>query len=129
MRSVFEVEGEAFVKAIRTEAQLTSFRSRSDGSVGFSGVTPEMSSNEKVALFDLQNVLVELLIYPKDAKDSDVIEVRKEMEGKSPAHRMRACLFILWKQAGEKEAFEMFYASRMEKLIAQLKVKIDAAKG
>lgn len=88
-----------------------------------------MSSAEKVALFDLQNVLVELLIYPKDAKDSDVIEVRKEMEGKSPASRLRAVIFILWKQSGEKEAFEMYYASKMEKIISAYKVKIDAAKG
>ena len=117
------------MKAIRTEAQLTSFRSRSDGSVGFSGVTPEMSSNEKVALFDLQNVLCEVLIYPKDSKDADVIEVRKEMEGKSPASRLRAVIFILWKQAGEKEAFELFYSVQMEKIIAWIKKKIDSTKG
>jgi hypothetical protein len=117
------------MKAIRTEAQLTSFRSRSDGSVGFSGVTPEMSSNEKVALFDLQNVLCELLIYPKDSKDADVIEIRKEMEGKSPASRLRAVIFILWKQAGEKEAFEMYYSVQMEKIIEWVKKKIDASKG
>jgi hypothetical protein len=116
------------MKAIRTEAQLTSFRSRADGSVGFSGCTPEMSSAEKVALFDLQNVLCELLIYPKDAKDADVIEVRKEMEGKSPASRLRAVIFILWKQAGEKEAFELFYSTQMEKIIAWVKLKIDNAK-
>src|SRR5258705_9569936 len=85
------------MKAIRTEAQLTSFRSRSDGSIGFSGVTPEMSSNEKVALFDLQNVLCQLLIYPKDAKDAEVLEVRKEIEVKSPQSRLRATIFVLWK--------------------------------
>lgn len=117
------------MKAIRTEAQLTSFRSRSDGSIGFSGVTPEMSSQEKVALFDLQNVLVEILVYPKDEKDADVLEVRKELEGKSPATRLRAVIFILWKQAGEKEAFELYYSQMMEKIIEWVKKKIDAAKG
>lgn len=116
------------MKAIRTEAQLTSFRSRADGSVGFGGVTPEMSSQEKVALFDLQNVLVELLIYPKDEKDADVLEVRKELEGKSPATRLRAVVFVLWKQSGEKEAFEMFYSQTMEKIIEWVKRKIDASK-
>lgn len=116
------------MKAIRTEAQLTSFRSRSDGSVGFSGVTPEMSSAEKVALFDLQNVHVEMLVYPKDAKDADVIEVRKEMEGKTPCQRLRGVLFVLWKKEGEKEAFEAFYSIHMEKLIELCKRKIDAVK-
>ena len=120
------------MKAIRTEAQLTSFRSRADGSVGFSGVTPEMSSNEKVALFDLQNVLVELLVYPKDAKDSDVLEVRKELEGKSPQSRLRAVMFVWWKMgAGEASelTFEAFYSTNMEKIIEGVKRKIEAAKG
>lgn len=116
------------MKAIRTEAQLTSFRSRSDRSVGFSGVTPEMTSPEKVALFDLQNVVVEMLIYPKDAKDSDVVEVRKEMEGKSPQQRLRAVLFVLWKQMGETEAFELFYSAQMERIIEWVKRKIDSGK-
>src|SRR5213075_2148925 len=90
------------MKAIRTEAQLTSFRSRSDGSIGFSGVTPEMSSAEKVALFELHNVLVEILVYPKDSKDSEVVEIHKEMEGKRPCQRLRGVLFVLWKKEGEK---------------------------
>jgi hypothetical protein len=116
------------MRAIRTEAQLTSFRSRGDGGVGFSGVTPEMSSTEKVALFDLQNVLVELLVYPKDEKDSEVIEVRKEMEGKSPGTRLRAVIFVLWKQTDQTEAFEMFYSRFMEKIIEWVRKKIDANK-
>jgi len=116
------------MKAIRTEAQFTRFSSRADGSIGFGGCTPEMSSNEKVALFDLHNVLCEVLIYPKDAKDAEVLEVRKEMEGKSPASRLRAVIFILWKQAGEKEAFELFYSQIMEKVISWVKLKIDNAK-
>lgn len=116
------------MKAIRTEAQLTSFRSRADGSVGFNGVTPEMTSAEKVALFDLQGVLVEMLIYPKDSKDAEVIEVRKEMEGKTPCQRLRGVLFLLWKSTGEKEAFEMFYSQQMEKVIEWVKRKLDAVK-
>ena len=117
------------VKSVRCEAILTSFRSRVDGSLGISLVTPELSVPEKVAFMELQGVVTEIICYPKDAKDSDVIEVRKEMEGKSPASRLRAVLFVLWKQSGEKEAFETFYAARMEKLISAIKVKIDAAKG
>jgi hypothetical protein len=116
------------LKAIRTEAQLTSFRSRADGSVGFSGVTPEMSSPEKVALFDLQNVLVELLVYPKDTKDAEVTEVHREMEGKTPCQRLRAVLFVLWKQQGEKEHFEGFYSMHMEKLIEFVKTKLQNGK-
>lgn len=85
-----------------------------------------MSSSEKVALFDLQNVLVEMLVYPKDAKDAEVIEVRREMEGKTPCQRLRGVLFVLWKKQGEKEAFEAFYSQHMEKVIEWVKRKLDA---
>lgn len=105
---------------------MTSFRSRSDRGVGFSGVTPEMSDKEKCALFNLQNVLVELLVYPKDAKDAEVVEVRKELDGKTHSQRLRAVLFLLWKQEGEEGQFEAFYATRMERLIDQIKLKLDA---
>lgn len=117
------------MKAIRTEAQLTSFRARSDRSVGFSGVTPEMSAAEKVALFELQNVLVEMVVFPKDEKDPDVLEVKREMEGKTPCQRLRGCIFVLWKAEGEKEAFELFYSQQMEKIIEWIKRKIDGEKG
>jgi hypothetical protein len=126
------------MKAIRTEAQLTSFRARADGSVGFSGVTPEMTNTEKAELFGLQNVLVELLVYPKDSKDSDVLEVRKELEGKSPQSRLRAVMFVWWKTTGGafqdaqdtgRETFEAFYSTQMEKIIESVKRKIEAAKG
>lgn len=122
MGSYFEM------KAIRTEAQFTRFSSRADGSVGFGGCTPEMSSTEKVALFDLHNVLCEVLIYPKDAKDAEVVEVRKEMEGKSPSTRLRAVIFVLWKQEGEREAFEMYYSQMMDRIIEWVKKKIDSTK-
>jgi hypothetical protein len=117
------------MKAIRTEAQLTSFRARADRSLGFSGVTPELSSAEKAAMFDLQNLLVELVIFPKDDHDGNITEIKKEMEGKTHAQRLRACLFVLWKEEGEKEAFELFYSQQMEKIIEWVKRKIDGEKG
>jgi muconolactone delta-isomerase len=73
-------------------------------------------------------VLVEMLVYPKDEKDADVVEVRKEMEGKSPCQRLRGTLFVLWKALGEKEAFELFYSQEMEKIITWIKRKIDEQK-
>lgn len=113
------------MRAIRTEACLTSFRARSDRSLGFSGVTPELSSTEKVAFLDLQNVLVEILIYPKDVKDADVIEVNKEIDAKSPCARQRGVLFLIWKRGGQPDTFESYYATRMESNIDKLKSELD----
>lgn len=117
--------------AIRCEAQLTGFSSRVDGSLGFRGVTPELSSKEKANFMDLQGLLVELLIIPKDEKDAELVEVKGEIDCKSPSQRLRAVLFIYFKEhqkRGLKETFDTFYARHVEKLIEYVKTKIDTEK-
>jgi len=111
------------MKAIRTEAQLTSFRSRADGGVGFSGVTPEMTSDEKVALFDLQNLLVEIVVFPKEAKDPEIIVVKSELDGKTPSQRLRGCIYAHFDQLGNKGDFEAFYRKQMDAIISGYRQK------
>lgn len=111
-------------RALRFEAIVTSVRSRVDGSLGLGVVTPELLTEEKVALMDLQNVLCELLILPKDEKDVDMLKVDKELVHKSPSQRMRSVIFLLWKQTGEEVPFEVFYGQTCEKIIEHLKSKL-----
>src|SRR4029077_14850795 len=111
-------------QALRFEAIVTSIRSRVDGSLGLGVVTPELSTEEKIALMNLQNILSEIIIMPKDEKDVDLLEVKKEVIHKSPAQRMRSVIFLLWKQTDEKEPFDIFYLSTMEKIIEWLKGKL-----
>jgi hypothetical protein len=111
-------------KALRFEAQLTSFSSRADRSLGFRGVTPELNNEEKVALMNLQNMLLDVIISPKDTPDADILEVKKEMIHKSPAQRMRSVIFLIWKQTDEEKPFDVFYLDMMEKIIDWLKGKL-----
>jgi hypothetical protein len=111
-------------KALRFECQLTSFSSRADRSLGFRGVTPELNNEEKVALMNLQNVLLDVILSPKDTPDADILEVNKPMIHKSPAQRMRSVIFLLWKQTDEEETFDTYYLKMMEKIIDWLKAKL-----
>lgn len=117
--------------AIRLECQLTGFSSRVDGSLGFRGSTPELSAEEKVALMELQGLLIEALFTPKDEKEAELVEVKGEMDCKSPSQRLRAVLFVYFKEhqrRGLKETFDTFYARHVEKLIEYVKTKIDTEK-
>ena len=117
--------------AIRLEVQLTGFSSRADGSLGFRGVTPEMTAGEKVSLMELQGLLVEALFIPKDEKDAELVEVEHQMDCKTPSQRLRGVLFIYFKEQqkkGLKETFDTFYARHVEKLIEYVKSKIDTDK-
>ena len=111
-------------KAIRTEGIITGFSSRVDGSLSFRGSTPELTVPEKVALMSLQGVLVEMLLYPKDEKETEIVQVKKEMEFKSPSQRMRSVIFLLWKASEQDMPFESFYYLKMEGLIDWLKSKL-----
>ena len=111
-------------KALRFEAIVTSIRSRVDGSLGLGITTPELLTEEKVALMDLQNVLAEMIIMPKDEKDVDMLEVKKELIHKSPSQRLRSVIFLLWKQTNEEQPFDVFYAGSMERIIEHLKTKL-----
>lgn len=47
-----------------------------------------------------------------------------EMAPKTPSQRLRATLFVFYKQSGEKD-WESFYKEHMEKLIDFVKTKLD----
>lgn len=111
-------------KALRFEGIVTSIRSRVDGSLGLGIVTPELLTEEKVALMDLQNLLAEMIIMPKDEKDVDMLEARKELVHKSPSQRLRSVIFLLWKQADGELPFEVYYSTKMEQIIDHLKSKL-----
>ena len=113
------------MKAVRCQAIWTSFRSRSDGSLGASLVTPELTVPEKVAFMELQGIVTEVLAYPLDSKDAEVVEVAKEIDSKTPCARQRAVLFLIWKRKQPQETFEAFYEKRMEKNIEKLKLELD----
>lgn len=111
-------------KALRFEAIVTSVRSRVDGSLGLGVITPELLTEEKVALMDLQNLLAEMIIMPKDEKNVDMLEVKKELVHKSPSQRLRSVIFLLWKQADEQLPFEIYYETTMNKIIDHFKTKL-----
>lgn len=113
------------MKALRTDAQLTSATTRADGSLGLRFATPEMTSVEKAAVFELQNKNVVLFIQPTDEPD-EIVEVKGQFEEKSPSQRLRAVLFLLWRQGDASEVcdFSQFYRNRIEAVIEQVKSKL-----
>ena len=117
------------MRAIVTQAIINSFSTRVDRSLGFRGVTPELSDAEAVALMDLRGlnlrVLLEPLYYATDGKT----EVKAALSEKSPSTRLRGCLFVLWKQLTDKgletQVFDIWYVSQMERIINDIKSQLD----
>ena len=110
---------------IQLDLIINSIRSRKDGSLGMSVETPELTTEEKVALMELQGVYLTTLLLPKDTPNAPTIKVDTELNTKTPSQRLRATLFVLWKQKGEQGQFESFYNLYMEKIIDRLKSELE----
>lgn len=54
-----------------------------------------------------------------------MVRVDTERGEKTPSQRIRAVLFLLWKQEGEQGTFDAFYNAKCEKIIEHLKSKLD----
>lgn len=115
------------MKQITTAAVITSFTAKVDGSLGMRVATPELSSAEKADFMDLQNKNIKLVITPMDDPIDEEVEVKSEVNEKTPSQRLRGVLFILWKQEymDKYGTFNEFYQRTMEKVIDQYKLKLD----
>jgi len=117
------------MKTIVTPAIFTGFGSRLDKSLSFRGCTPELTSVEKAAFMDFQGLNVRLLIEPVDYPTDGKQEVKGLLDSKTPSQRLRAVLFVLWKQETDKQCelrdFNQFYIEKMERLIDKVKEQIN----
>lgn len=113
------------MKAIKCQAIITSLRSRADRSLGLNVSTPELTSEEKVAFMELQNINCNVVFAPTEEPVQEIINVKSEVNTKTPSQRLRAVLFIFYMQKGIKEPFEEFYQKQMEKFINFIKEKLE----
>lgn len=113
------------MKQIQTPAIIEGIRARKDRSLGLTITTPELSTQEKAIFMELQGINLNLLITPTDEPTPEQYKVDREMNQKTPSQRMRAILFILYKQDSKDMDFQTFYEAQMEKLIVYLKSKIE----
>jgi len=108
-------------------AILGGVASRKDGSYSLKFETRELGKDAAM-LLSLMNSEGYLLFSPNDdLTEQDIPDEKADsMTGsKTQAQRLRATLYILWKQRGQNGSFETFYRSNMEKIIELIKEKLE----
>lgn len=65
-----------------------------------------------------------LLFKPDPIQDTEIPDKPTTVEGKSPSQRLRAVLYLLYRQNGSKDTFNTYYEGVMEKLIEHYKLKL-----
>lgn len=105
---------------------------RQDASVKIVLSTYELNTQSAVKLFDLRKT--EALMYLSsdnisqeelDALDGFKLSSEKN-DGKTPSQRLRAVLYVYWKQHKQEELeFDIFYLRHMNNMIDKIKEKLD----
>lgn len=115
------------MKAVQFPCQLQTLTTKVDGSIKVTLETQELSGQDMAELFSYRNLLGYVTFTPNLETRIDVPETPVEDNSKSPSQRMRAVLFVMFEQSGKKkfDTFAQFYDVNMERLINQLKDRLD----
>lgn len=121
-----KTEAMAAYKAIDLKhSVIERISSRKDHSISFSVSTPELTSEQAAAFLGLHGANCRMMIQPLDNEADALVEVKSELDAKTQSQRIRACIFVMWKQAGKKGTFEEFYQRKTEKIIDWLKTQLE----
>lgn len=112
------------MRSIKTQITFGSMTSKKDGSLGIRIETPELSEQERVEFMKLQPTVCTAIFDPID-ETTDIMEVKHEVDAKTPSQRLRAVLFILYRQSDQDKPFSQFYDEKMEAIISKLKERIE----
>ena len=104
-------------------AEMAGASSRRDGSIRFSVITPELTLDQRSTLLGLHGKNVRCMLEPIDVPVAGMDEVTTEIDQKTPCQRLRAVLFVHFKNVDTKDDFESFYRKQMERVIEGYKAK------
>ena len=115
---------------ILKQVSLDSVTRKKDKSVGLRFTTDLEQSSQELADMDEGMGSRGVLYYKahgeltqQEVDELDTVDI--ELEGKTKSQRLRAVMYILWKQQGEQGDFKEFYSQKMEKIISQIKDRLE----
>jgi hypothetical protein len=119
------------MNGILLSSTIESITTRKDNTIKIVIGTQEMAPDKAGELFSLMNKLTVVYISVKDGinqKEIDLIDtVNPELPGKSQSQRIRATLFVLFKQDKEgHKNFDSYYRFKTEMYIEHLKKQINS---
>lgn len=110
----------------QVEAILEGVTPLKDGGVSLRFHTNEVKKPQKVELIEYYQSFGWLLFSANEHQESEVPKtLAKRDGGQSPQQRLRAVIFVYWKQLGAKGDFESFYAQKIEQFIDRIKENLS----
>lgn len=112
---------------LELEVLIAGLMSKKDGSIKITLETRELPATTAAQLFGYRNREAWCVIAPSEAKEVVIPDEKPDpaLGSKTPAQRLRNVLYVFWEQRGSKGNFDDFYKTQMEKLIEQVKEKLE----
>lgn len=116
------------MKGLLFAAYVERIASRKDKTIVLSIGTQEMAPDKAGELFGMNGKLVTAYLSNSDVtkNDQEVIDaIELDLPGKSPSQRLRAVLYLMWKDKPEGFTDQnLHYIHHMEKIIEHYKTKL-----
>ena len=116
---------------IQAPAIISGVSTRVDGGLGIRITTNEIPEELRNEIFDL-NQKFGWFAFKEDKSfdDKDMPKEPSNYEDKSPSKRLRAILFVLWKEKQKKgddveDDFEVYYRKQINRIIETIKEKLE----
>jgi len=105
---------------------ITSIASKVDGSVKITLETRELPAQEAANLFALRSLEAWAVLAPNQITEVNLPKEKADpsLGTKTPSQRLRNILYIYWQQHKNGD-FESYYRIQIEKIIEQLKERLD----
>ena len=109
---------------LKLHVVFDNFSPRKDRSVGLRFITVMEVPSELYAALADDVSLTGWLLFDDKAMPTAPKEDVPDRE-KSPAKRLRNCLYVLWEQRGSNGSFEQYYSDQMNKISDRVKSNFD----
>jgi len=106
---------------------VTGLATKVDGSIKITLETRELPAQEAANLFALRNLESWAVLSPNELKEINLPKEKADpsLGTKTPSQRLRNVLYVYWTQHGKQGNFEEYYRIQLEKIIEQLKDRLE----
>jgi len=99
-----------------------------DGGLKIEVLTQELKPEDTTKLFQLKGKSGFAVFKPARITEEDIIklpeEIREFKSDKTPSQRLRAVIYLNWKQTSQKETFDTYYRKQVNYFIEKYKEKL-----
>jgi len=116
------------MEILKVPAEISRVQTMADGGLRLFVDTQEVGPEDKGLIMGLHKKLGWFLFAETALEKEDTLdlpEIKFEKGEKTPSQRLRAVLFLLWEKQGKVGTSEEFYRRYLEKVIENLKSKLD----